>query len=52
MMAEVAISDVLLLTKQQLNQIMPYFPVSHSVPRPDDLRVISGIIYEIRYGLQ
>jgi len=45
-------SDVFLLTKQQLNRIKPYFPVSHGVPRVDDVRVISGIIYVIRYGLQ
>ncbi len=45
-------SDLFLLTKQQLNRIKPYFPVSHGVPRVDDLRVISGIIYVIRYGLQ
>jgi transposase len=49
---EVTMSDVFLLTKQQLNRIKPYFPVSHGVPRVDDVRVISGIIYVIRYGLQ
>lgn len=45
-------SDMFLLTQQQLNRIKPYFPVSHGVPRVDDRRVISGIIYVIRYGLQ
>jgi putative transposase len=45
-------SDVFLLTRQQLNRIKPYFPVSHGIPRVDDRRVISGIIYVIRYGLQ
>lgn len=45
-------SEVFWLTTQQLNRIKPYFPVSHGVPRVDDLRVISGIIYVIRYGLQ
>jgi hypothetical protein len=44
-------SDVFLLTRQQLNRIKPYFPVSHGIPRVDDRRVISGIIYVIRYGL-
>ena len=44
--------DVFLLTKQQLNRIKPYFPVSHGVPRVDDRRVLSGIIYVIRGGLQ
>ncbi|CUS35983.1 transposase [Candidatus Nitrospira nitrosa] len=45
-------SDEFLLTRQQLNRITPYFPVSHGVPRVDDRRVISGIIYVIRYGFQ
>jgi len=45
-------SDVFMLSKQQLNSIKPYFPVSPGIPRVDDLRVISGIIYVIRYGLQ
>ncbi len=45
-------SDVFLLTRKQLNRITPYFPVSHGIPRVDDLRVISGIIYVIRNGLQ
>ncbi len=45
-------SDVFLLTRQQLNRIKPYLPVPHGIPRVDDRRVISGIIYVIRYGLQ
>ena len=45
-------SDVFLLTTQQLNRIKPYLPVPHGIPRVDDRRVISGIIYVIRYGLQ
>ena len=45
-------SAMFLLTQQQLNRIKPSFPVSHGVPRVDDRRVISGIIYVIRYGLQ
>ena len=45
-------SDVFLLTTQQLNRIKPYLPVPHGIPRVDDRRVISGIIYMIRYGLQ
>src|SRR3982751_5495731 len=39
------------LTPSQLERITPYFPLSHGVPRVDDLRVISGIIYAIRNGL-
>ena len=45
-------SDVFLLTRQQLNRIKPYFLASHGIPRVDDRRVVSGIIYVIRYGLQ
>ena len=45
-------SDVFLLTTQQLNRIKPYLPVPHGIPRVDDRRVISGITSVIRYGLQ
>ena len=44
--------DMFMLSQQQLNRIKPSFPVSHGIPRVDDLRVISGILYVIRYGLQ
>ena len=45
-------SDLFLLSRSQLNRIKIYFPLSHGVPRVDDLRVISGIIYVIKHGLQ
>lgn len=45
-------SDLFLLSKKQFNRIRPYFPLSHGVPRVDDLRVVSGIIYVIKNGLQ
>jgi putative transposase len=38
-------SHLFYLTKQQINRIQPYFPLYHGVPRVDDRRVISGIIY-------
>ena len=41
-----------MLTRRQLNKIKPYFPFSHGVERVDDRRVISGIIYVIKNGLQ
>ena len=41
-----------MLTRRQLNRIKPYFPFPHGVERVDDRRVISGIIYVIRNGLQ
>jgi transposase len=45
-------TDIFLLTEGQMGRIAPYFPLSHGVPRVDDRRVISGIVYVIRYGLQ
>lgn len=42
----------LLLSKRQMARISPYFPLSHGAPRVDDRRVVSGIIYVIRNGLQ
>ena len=45
-------SDHFWLTQTQLDRIKPYFPLSHGVPRVDDLRVISRIIHVIKRGLQ
>lgn len=45
-------SELVVLSKKQFQRIKPYFPLSRGVPRVDDLRVISGIIYVIRNGLQ
>lgn len=36
----------------QRRQIEPYFPLSHGVPRVDNRRVISGIIFAIRNGMR
>lgn len=44
--------DQFWLTEAQLQQIEPFFPLSHGVPRVDDRRVISGIIHVIRNGLR
>ena len=44
--------DLFLLSERQMARISPYFPLSHGVPRVDDRRVVSGIIYVIRNGLQ
>jgi len=38
-------SDLFWLTKPQMRRIEPYFPLSHGVPRVDDRRTISGIIF-------
>ena len=41
-----------LLTLEQLCRIEPYFPLSHGVPRVDDRRVLSGMLFVIRNGLR
>ena len=35
-----------------MRRIKPYFPLSHGVPRVDDRRIASGIIFAIRDGLR
>lgn len=45
-------SQLFYLSPEQLESIRPYFPLSHGIARVDDLRVISGIIYVIKHGLQ
>jgi transposase len=45
-------SDLFWLSKAQMRRIEPYFPLSHGIPRVDDRRVISGIIFVIRNGLR
>ena len=45
-------SDLFLLSEAQLCRIKPHFPLSHGVPRVDDRRVLSGIIFVIRNGLR
>jgi transposase len=45
-------SDLFLLSERRMARISPFFPLSHGVPRVDDRRVVSGIIYVIRNGLQ
>ena len=47
-----AVIDVFLLSERQMDLIRPYFPLAHGVARVDDRRVLSGIIYVIRNGLQ
>jgi transposase len=45
-------SDLFWLSAAQMRRIEPCFPLSHGVPRVDDRRVISGIIFVIRNGLR
>src|SRR3546814_19220151 len=48
----VAMSCLIWLSEAQMRRIEPYFPLSHGVPRVDDRRIISGIIFVIRSGLR
>ena len=45
-------SDLIWLSRAQMRRIEPHFPLSHGVPRVDDRRVISGIVFVIRNGLR
>ena len=45
-------SDLIWLSEAQMRRIEPYFPLSHGVPRVDDRRIISGIIFVLRNGLR
>ena len=38
-------SDLFWLTDAQMERLMPLFLLSHGVPRVDDKRVLSGIIF-------
>jgi putative transposase len=46
------LSEVWLLSEAQMRRIEPYFPLSHGIPRVDDRRIVSGIIFVIRNGLR
>jgi transposase len=46
------LSDLWMLSEAQMRRIEPYFPLSHGIPRVDDRRIISGIIFVIRNGLR
>ena len=45
-------SDLFLLSPAQMSKIQPFFPKSHGVARVDDRRVVSGIVYVLKYGRQ
>ena len=40
-----------LLSEAQMRRIEPILPLSHGIPRVDDRRVISGIVFAIKNGL-
>ena len=45
-------SDLIWLSRAQMRRIEPYFPLSHGVPRVDDRKVLSGIVFVIRNGVR
>ena len=45
-------ADVFLLSQAQMRRIKPFFPLSRGIPRVDDRRVVSGIVFVIRNGLR
>ena len=45
-------NDLFLLSEKQMFRLSPFFPLAHGVPRVDDRRVINGVVYVIRHGLQ
>ena len=45
-------SDLFYLSPEQFDQIKRYLPYPHGNPRVDDIRVISGIIFVLKRGLQ
>lgn len=44
--------DLLMLTSEQMERIKPFFPRPHGIPRVDDRKVLSGILFVIRNGLR
>ena len=45
-------SNLYWLSEEQMVRLRPFFPESHGVPRVDDRRVLSGIIFINRNGLR
>jgi transposase len=45
-------TDFFLLSEKQMARLSPHFPLAHGVPRVDDRRLVSGIVYVIRNDLQ
>ena len=45
-------SELWMLSEAQMRRIEPYFPQSHGIPRVDDRRIVSAIIFVIRNGLR
>ena len=39
------------LSEAQMRRIKPFFPLPHGIPRVDDRRIVSAVIYVIKHGL-
>ena len=48
----VSMSDLICLSEVHVRRIDSYSPLPHAVPRVDDRRIISGMIFVIRDGLR
>jgi transposase len=46
------VSTIFSLFERQMEQIRPSFLLAHGVSRVDDRRVLNGIVYVMRNGLQ
>jgi putative transposase len=42
-------SELWTLSEAQMHRIEPFFPLTHEIPRVDDRRVVSGIVYVIKH---
>ena len=49
---EVSMSTLFYLSSAQMDVIRPFFPRSRGIPRKDDQKIISGIIYVLKFGLR
>lgn len=45
-------TDLFWLSDAQLQRIEHHFPLSHGMPRVDELRVVLGIVFVLRNGLR
>lgn len=44
--------DLQSLSEGQMRRIEGYFPLSHGIPRVDDRRILSGILFVIGNGVR
>jgi transposase len=49
---EAALGGLFLLAEAEMSRIAPHVPLARSVPRVDDRRVASGMVFVIKHGLR